>query len=152
MITPIALHDQDLVEQIWHLQHAAYRLEANQMGLRQIPDLPDTFESIRRSEDCYYGYFGVSGDLLGAISISVQGLDSVTITRLMVDPNYLRQGIGRKLLEYVLVTHSETKRFIVNAAPLNKPAVSLYSRYGFVPVHTYEAIAGIELKVYHLNT
>ncbi|MNL73731.1 Acetyltransferase (GNAT) family protein [compost metagenome] len=67
------------------------------------------------------------------------------ITRLMVQPEHLREGIGSELLRHVLKHHSRIKHFLVNASALNTPAISLYQKFGFAAVESYMADVGVEL-------
>ncbi|MNM67338.1 Mycothiol acetyltransferase [compost metagenome] len=151
MIKPLSLKDTDLVEQLWGLQHAAYRLEAKAVGLTETPPLPDTFDSIRTSSDHFIGELSEDGELLGAIAVRDESPGILEITRLMVHPNHLRQGIGGKLLEYVLANHSDKQGFTVTASTLNAPAVALYRKFGFRSVRQIGSAAGVELTLFRLD-
>ncbi|GGH38798.1 GNAT family N-acetyltransferase [Paenibacillus segetis] len=152
MIIPLSLHDHEVVEQVWSLQHTAYRLEALAVGLMEYPPLPDTFESLRNSTEQFYGYYAEEeGELLGAIATTSSIPSTLGITRLMVHPNYFRQGIGSALLNYVISEHSEMKTIAVTAGTLNVPAVSLYRQYGFIPCGAMMAAPGVELTRFQLT-
>lgn len=147
MITKLSLQDPDRVEEIWLLQHKAFRLEASALGLRQIPVLPETLESLAVSSETFFGEISQEDDLLGAIAVHVESTDSLMITRLMIQPAHLRQGIGSRLLEYVLAQHPGIKRFRVYAGRGNEPATALYQKYGFRPVDSCTVDLGIELTL-----
>lgn len=151
MIKRLTLNDTDIVEQLWSLQHSAYRLEAQAIGLTEMPPLPDTFDSIRTSSDVFIGELSEDGELLGAIAVRDEMPGSMEITRLMVHPNHLRQGIGAKLLQYVLTNHLDKQEFTVTASPQNAPAVALYRKFGFRPVRSVQSASGVELMIYRLN-
>ncbi|WP_019637535.1 GNAT family N-acetyltransferase [Paenibacillus fonticola] len=151
MIVPLSLQDPDTVEQVWGLQHAAYRLEAYAVGLKHLPPLPDTFETLRDSSESFYGYVTSDGDILGVIAVVVKTDGVIEITRLMVHPQHLRKGIGRAMLEYITQIHSEVGKFIVTAGTLNVPAVSLYQQFGFIPTETLTAMTEVKLTVFHLD-
>lgn len=152
MIIPLSLHDHEVVEQVWSLQHTAYRLEALAVGLTEYPPLPDTFESLRNITEQFYGYYAEdAGELLGAIATTSSIPSTLGITRLMVHPNYFRQGIGSALLNYVISEHSEMKTIEVTAGTLNVPAVSLYRQYGFIPCGVIMAAPGVELTRFQLT-
>ncbi|MBW4841632.1 MAG: GNAT family N-acetyltransferase [Paenibacillaceae bacterium] len=151
MIKPLSLRDADLVEQLWGLQHAAYRLEAKAVGLTETPPLPDTFDSIRTSSDLFIGALSEDGELLGAVAVRGDTDGMLEITRLMVHPDHLRQGIGTKLLKYILANHSDQQGFTVTASTLNAPAVALYSKFGFRPVKQVGSAAGVELTIFRLD-
>ncbi|WP_334076048.1 MULTISPECIES: GNAT family N-acetyltransferase [Paenibacillus] len=155
MIVRLSLHDPDMVEQLWSLQHAAYRLEAAAMGLKEAPPLPETYETIRNSADHFYGMLSTDGELLGAIVTAPVDLsaNSLEITRLMVHPDHLRKGIGASLLKYVIDNHPGIATFSVTAGTRNEPAVSLYRRFGFSLGESVKSIPGARLAVfrYHRN-
>ncbi|USB32597.1 GNAT family N-acetyltransferase [Paenibacillus sp. YPG26] len=145
MISNISLQDLDMVEQVWLLQHLAFRLEASAIGLTQIPHLPETFESLSQSEETFYGEITDDGDLLGAIAVAEDSPGRLMITRLMVQPDHLRKGIGSRLLRHVLEHHPHIRHFMVNAGIRNHPAMELYQKFGFDPVKSYMADLGVEL-------
>lgn len=151
MIARLPLGDADIVEQIWSLQHQAYRLEARAVGLAEAPPLPDTFDSIRSSGVVFYGVLSEDGELLGAVAVCSETPGVLNITRLMVHPERLRQGIGSSLVQYVLDNHPEAGRFTVAASTQNAAAVALYRRSGFVPAETVSSAAGVELTLFRME-
>ncbi|MGG6314448.1 GNAT family N-acetyltransferase [Paenibacillus macerans] len=151
MILSLQLEDSEIVEQIWSLQHTAYRLEAEAVGLTEYPPLPDTFDSIRSSGDEFYGEVSEDGDLRGAIGVRQELPGTLEITRLMVHPAWLRRGIGSSLLQHVLASNPNFGAFTVTASSLNAPAVALYRRYRFRPVKTVNSAAGVELTLFRLE-
>lgn len=150
VIKQLMLKDADIVEQLWSLQHSAYRLEAQAVGLKETPPLPDTFDSIRTSSEVFFGELTEDEELLGAIAIREELPATLEITRLMVHPDHLRQGIGAQLLQFVLDNHAEKQTFTVTASTLNDPAVALYRKYGFRPVQQVNSAAGVELTIFRL--
>ncbi|WP_055105206.1 GNAT family N-acetyltransferase [Paenibacillus ihumii] len=151
MIVPLSLRDPDIVEQIWSLQHAAYRLEAHAVGVRHLPPLPDTLETLANSSESFYGTVTPEGEVLGAVAVARKKEGEVEITRLMVHPQHLRQGIGRSLLRYVIEKYSDTSLLEVKAGTLNAPAVSLYEQQGFIAAGTIMAMSNVELTIYRLE-
>jgi len=146
------------VEQIWSLQHTAYRLEALAIGLASYPPLRDTFDSIRSSSEDFYGYMSDrpegdtgGGELMGVISISTESSGSLSITRLMVHPDHMRRGIGAALVSSILDRYDDIRHFTVTAGTLNAPAVALYCKFGFMPGETVRSTAGVDLTLFHLN-
>ena len=67
------------------------------------------------------------------------------IQSLVVDPEFFRRGIARKLIEFVL-QHYAVKQFTVETGKDNGPARKLYESFGFQLLKTYTADEGI-LKV-----
>ncbi|AZS17229.1 GNAT family N-acetyltransferase [Paenibacillus lutimineralis] len=158
MIRLLSLQDPDVVEQIWSLQHTAYRLEALAIGLASYPPLSDTFDSIRCSEEDFYGYLSdepghneEGGELLGVISIRAESSVHLSLTRLMVHPEHMREGIGTALVSYLLDHYDNIQHFSVTAGTLNAPAVSLYQKFGFMPGETVRSTAGVDLTLFHLH-
>ncbi|TYA10254.1 GNAT family N-acetyltransferase [Paenibacillus faecis] len=153
MIVRLSLQNPDTVEQLWSLQHAAYRLEAEAMGLRDVPPLPETFESIRNSDEDFYGVLSADGELLGAIVTAPAdtAANTLEITRLMIHPDHLRKGIGASLLKHVIDHHPEIRTFAVTAGTHNEPAVSLYRKFGFMPGESVKSIPGAGLTVFRFH-
>lgn len=129
----------------------AYRLEAEWIGFHEIPPLLDTVESIQRCNESFYGYISDDMELIGAIAVETEEEGTRTISRMMVHPDYFRQGIAGQLIEYVLELNRSISRFIVSTVLKNIPASNLYQKYGFQPVYTEEVAPGVELTTFHLN-
>ncbi|MBP2002487.1 ribosomal protein S18 acetylase RimI-like enzyme [Paenibacillus shirakamiensis] len=145
MIRRLELSDPDMVEQIWHLQHAAYRLEAAAIGLRHTPELPDTFESIAASTDLFFGWITDENEVRAAITIGQDDPKVIAIHRLMIHPEHLRQGFGKAMVRYIIQAYPNANCFVVYAGVRNAPAIRLYESLGFVAKETYKAALGIEL-------
>ncbi|GIP24378.1 GNAT family N-acetyltransferase [Paenibacillus sp. J22TS3] len=125
----------------------AFRLEASMLGLHHTPVLPETFDSLSASSEAFYGEISEDGDLLGAIAVTEEQPGNMMITRLMVEPSHLRQGIGSRLLEHVLIHNPHVQRFSVYAGTLNTPAVELYRKFGFIPAGARTVDYGVELTL-----
>lgn len=88
------------------LQQRAYQVEADLIGVSDFPPLQQT-----------------PAQLVGALTIEQE-----TITRLVVAPDYFRQGIAKHLLRHALVKH---RLHFVSTAAANLPAIALYQQFGF---------------------
>lgn len=171
MIVPLSLKNAEIVEQLWELQHIAYRLEAIALGLQEYPPLADTFDSIRSSSQSYYGVMDHTNDLRGAIAVSfsphhshtkssynpahnnmsdVDVPKAIKINRLMVHNDYLRQGIGRSLVQYIVDAYPEMDIEVI-AGTRNEPAISLYESFGFEQRESYVVQSSIRLIRYVLE-
>lgn len=139
------LQDEIIIAELWSLQHKAYRLEAERIGFHEIPPLMETREMLSRSQEIFYGCFDEENELLGAVAVEEETPRALTITRMMVEPGHFRKGIAGRLLEYVFEHYSTMEQFVVSTGKLNDPAVSLYTKYGFVPVGVEEVVPGVEL-------
>lgn len=143
-IETIHITDREAAEEVWALQHAAYRAEAALIGVADLPPLRDTVDSLRASEETFYGMRGPDGELAGVISIEPREGEGYTVCRVMVHPNWFRRGIGSRLLNHVLALHPEAA-WTVTAADRNEPALALYGKAGFVPRESFEPSPGITL-------
>lgn len=149
MVTLCSLKDDDIVGQIWRLQHVAYRLEAERIGFAEIPPLMDTFDTLKSCGESFYGWMQ-DGELLGALAVKAESPDSLTLTRMMVHPGHFRKGIADSLMKHVLNEYRNISLFIVSTGTLNAPATALYQKHGFRPVSAAEVAPGVELTTYHL--
>ncbi|CAM3030165.1 GNAT family N-acetyltransferase [Paenibacillus sediminis] len=152
MIIQLSLNDDDTVHQIWRLQHIAYRLEAELIGFKQIPPLLDTFDSIKQCGEQFFGCLSEDGELMGAIAVEQEEPNTLTISRMMVHPDFFQKGIASSLLRYVFDTFSGVDRFIVSTGTRNIPAVNLYSKHGFIPVRRNEVAPGVELTTFYRDS
>jgi len=139
------LEDELTINELWTLQHKAYRLEAQLIGFRDIPPLLETRDMLRRSLETFYGCLGEDGEIMGAVAILEESPGKLTITRMMVDPDHFRKGVASSLLNDVFERFANMEQFIVSTGKLNTPAVSLYIKHGFISVGTEEVAPGVEL-------
>lgn len=148
-IIKLNLQDDSTVDELWSIQHKAYRLEAELIGFREIPPLMETRDMLRHSCEDFYGCFDDNGDLMGAVATEEESPGKLTITRMMVSPDFFRKGVAGNLLEYVFKLYDRMEQFIVSTGKLNVPAVSLYTKYGFVAIGSEEVAPGVELIEFH---
>lgn len=148
-IIKLNLQEDSTVDELWSIQHKAYRLEAELIGFREIPPLMETRDMLRRSGEDFYGCFDDNGDLMGAVATEEESPGKLTFTRMMVSPDFFRKGVAGNLLEYVFKLYDRMEQFIVSTGKLNVPAVSLYIKYGFVAIGSEEVAPGVELIEFH---
>ena len=144
MFEVIQMKNVEAAEEVWALQHAAYRVEAAIIGVTDLPPLHETVESLRHSNETFYGFRSPEGELAGALSFAREQDGRYFIGRLMVHPEYFRQGIGFRLLSYLLAAFP-TVHWTVTAEARNSPALALYEKVGFVRISSYEPAPGITL-------
>ncbi|KUP20688.1 GNAT family N-acetyltransferase [Paenibacillus sp. DMB5] len=144
-IIRLDLQDDYTLSELWSLQHKAYRLEAEMIGFHEIPPLMETREMLAAVKEAFYGCFDESGELLGAVAVLEETPGNLTVTRMMVNPEHFRQGIAGSLLEFIFGLYSGIEQFIVSTGKLNHPAVTLYTKHGFVPANVEEVAPGVEL-------
>jgi ribosomal protein S18 acetylase RimI-like enzyme len=140
-VIPLDLDDTTTVLRILQLQQCAYQTEARLAGFREPPLLPDGIPSIRQSGEAFFGLFTGSPEsdaqLIGAISAADRGR-STELCRLMVHPDFMRQGIASALLEHLLAAYPQSPLFTVTVNARNAPAIALYEKFGFIPVNRKE--------------
>ncbi|KOP30201.1 hypothetical protein ADM98_15325 [Exiguobacterium sp. BMC-KP] len=107
------------------LQRLAYQVEARLLETTNFPPLSETIDDIEAEQPKGFVYL-LHDNVVGAITY-----DDRTITRLVVDPAYFRQGIAQSLLQYLL-QHDHVKHVLTGAR--NLPAITLYARFGFTEV------------------
>lgn len=109
-------------QDLFQLQRQAYQIEASLIGATDFPPLRQTFDEFTREAPTGY-VFGTKTDLLGCLTYSGD-----TITRLVVSPDFFRQGIAKQLVAHAL---QETDLRFVSTAKANVPAVELYHQFDF---------------------
>ncbi len=144
MLEIIRMKDADAAEEVWALQHAAYRVEAALIGVADLPPLHDTVESLRQSRETFCGIRGPAGDLMGVIAYEQEQEGRFVICRVMVHPDYFRQGVGFRLLSHLLDTYPST-HWSVTAEARNLPALALYEKAGFTRQGAFQPAPGITL-------
>lgn len=142
-IRSLDLTDTATVREILSVQNAAYRNEARLIGFSKIPALKDTEQTIRVSEESFYGY-RIGNRLAGVVSTRSEG-DTVEICRLVTRPGYLRRGVAGHLLDYIEQGLPTGQRMRVSTAAANAPALSLYTKRGFSQISRHFAKEGVEL-------
>jgi ribosomal protein S18 acetylase RimI-like enzyme len=125
------------------LQRAAYRIEAQLIGVPTLPALHERPSALRASGELALGA-EAGGRLVGAITWKRSG-DTVDIHRLVVDPATFRQGIASALLARLAEEEPDARRTIVDAATRNHPAVALYQARGFRRVSERTVAGGVRI-------
>ncbi|CAM3378920.1 GNAT family N-acetyltransferase [Marinicrinis lubricantis] len=144
-IKQVQLTDQDQLEQLWYLQHIAYRLEAALIGFDQIPPLLENMDDLSKCKEIVYGIFAEE-ELIAALSYTIDN-NELDIARVVVHPDWHRKGMARRLLQHVFALYPE-HLFSVWAAEKNTPACELYRSVGFVPRMKQEVAPGVWLQCY----
>lgn len=117
------------IQDILAIQSEAYSKEAEIINYKKIPNLFDTEEKIKGSEETFLGYYR-NESLLGFLSYKINS-KTLDIHRLAINPPFFRQGIADKLLRHLEKTEKDIKRIIVRTGKGNYPAINFYSKKGF---------------------
>ena len=91
------------------------------------------------SNNAFFAYH-LDKKMLGAIEID--NATSTHIQSLVVHPNIFRQGIGKKLISFVL-DHYTSKLFTVETGIANYPAIKLYRQFNFQETKQWDTDHGI---------
>jgi len=143
-IRRLDLTDLEAAEEIWALQHAAYRQEAALIGAAELPPLRETVVSLQCSEEAFYGFYSADDELTGVVSVK-DADGRMTICRMMVDPAYFRQGIASALLQYLTDDAFPGRTWMVNAEVRNVPAIRLYEQSGFERTEVWHPSPGLTM-------
>ncbi len=108
------------------VQKAAYLQESLLIDYPDLPPLHETLSDIQDSSETFIVH-QVDEKIGGVLSYSVED-KTLTITRLVVHPDFSRRGIGQALLGEVL-RHPTVKHFVVRTAEKNFPAIKLYEKH-----------------------
>lgn len=142
IIEELRLDNPEHLQQILSLQQKAYRVEAELIGCSDLPPLKDTKLSLQTCGETFYGVID-QDKLVGFISYKYK--DSIVgIHRLAVNPDYFRQGIASRLLQFVLA-FPEVYGWVVQTGKANTPAVRCYLKHGFCLQSEETTHEGIEI-------
>ncbi len=140
MIKQLYNKDPELSKQIRIVFQASYAVEAKLLNAIDFPPLKRNLESYIKSDNDFYGYLDKE-ELAAVIEINTN--KKVThIQSLVVHPTFFRQGIARKLMDFVL-NHYTTKTFMVETGVENEPASLLYKKMDFHEVKQWDTPFGI---------
>ncbi|MGB7337592.1 MAG: GNAT family N-acetyltransferase [Phototrophicaceae bacterium] len=134
-----------LVQRALTIQKLAYRIEADLIGFDGIPQLHQTIQDLRTSEETFIGYF-VDEVLAGMLSYSIDE-HILDIGRLVIHPDYFRRGIARQLVDYALAI-PDIKCWEVATGASNHPARRLYEGLGFDLIEEISLSVGVTIARY----
>lgn len=130
VVEPIQLRTLEDAVTLLELQLEAYKSEAKLLEITDFPPLRQKAQELLHSGESHYGA-KFSGQLVGAISYErSEEPKTISISSLVVRPQYYRQGIARTMLNefFALVP---ALNYVVQTANLNMPAINLYRSLGF---------------------
>lgn len=130
MIIKLDISNIDTISKILDIQKKSYKVEADIIGFYDIPTLKDTINTIKESNEIFYGYY-IDNELSGIISYKILS-QTLDIHRLAINPKFFRKGIANKLISFIQEYNSDINKIIVSTGKDNKPAIELYIKNGFV--------------------
>ena len=135
MFKKLDLSDDAVANDVYCIQKAAYKIEAELLGTDEIPPLQESFESLQEVDELFLGFYQ-GKKLVGVVSYKIEAA-VLDIYRLFIEPSSIRQGIGRRLLDYVVQKNRGCEAVIVSTGEKNVPAVLFYESYGFETQSVY---------------
>ena len=141
MIKKLNNSNEEVANQIFVIFQSSYKIEAQLIGTLNFPPLLRNVKDIENSKTLFYGY-SENECLAAIIEITIED-NHLEIESLTVEPKYFRKGIAGKLISYVLDSFEFTKA-TVETAVVNKPAIILYKKHGFVEFKRWTPSHGIE--------
>ena len=128
MIIRINNKENKIAEEIRAIFQMSYTVEAEILKAVDFPPLQRTVSQFLNSNSKFYAYY-LMKNIAGVIEIeNDEGLTH--IQSLVVYPKYFRNGIGSKLVQFILNTY-KSKVFTVETGIDNHPAIKLYKSFGF---------------------
>ncbi len=149
MIQKLQHKDIAISEKIRSVFQASYAVEAILLNAVDFPPLKRKLDAFIECDNLFWGFI-LNDELAGVIEID-KNSTGVHIQSLVVNPNFFRQGIGRKLTEFILNSF-DTKLFTVETGVKNEPATKLYKKLGFVEVNQWNTDHGIRKIGFELKT
>jgi len=147
MIEKLQNTDIEISKKIRSVFQSSYKIEAELLNAVDFPPLKRTLENFVNSSTAFFGYIKTK-ELAGVIEINHTN-NFTSINSLVVDPNFFRQGVARKLMEFVFNTF-DSNLFLVETGLENGPAIALYEKFGFKEVKQWDTNHGVrKIKMEH---
>lgn len=140
MINRLKNKDIDVANKIRAVYQESYAIEAKLLNATDFPPLKRSLESYINTNNAFFGYLK-NQEVIGIIEID-QDNNITHIQSLVVLPKFFRQGIAKKLIEFIFISF-DSKLFTVATGVENKPATELYKKIGFKEVKQWNTDHGI---------
>jgi ribosomal protein S18 acetylase RimI-like enzyme len=118
-------------EMILALQKLAYQSEAHRYNDFTLPPLMQTFDEILadfRKQVVLKAV--ISGEIIGSVRAYVEN-GTCYIGRLIVNPEFQKQGIGKRLMHGIESQFNDAKRYELFTGHKSEEALSLYKKLGY---------------------
>ncbi len=140
MIIKINNKENKIAEEIRAIFQVSYTVEAKMLKAVDFPPLQRTVSQFLKSDSEFYAYY-LTKNISGVIEIE-NDEDLTHIQSLVVYPKYFRNGIGSKLVQFILDTY-KAKIFTVETGIDNHPAIKLYKSFGFQEQKQWDTNHGV---------
>ena len=148
MIERLKNNDIEISKKIRSVFQLSYKVEAKLLNATNFPPLQRSLENFVNSNTAFFGYLK-NQELTGVIEIEHNN-NFTCINSLVVVPDFFRQGIARKLMEYVFNTF-DSNLFVVETGLENGPATELYNKFDFKEVKQWNTDHGIRKIKFELR-
>ena len=128
MIIKINNKRNRIAKEIRDIFQVSYTVEAEMLKAIDFPPLKRTISQFLNSNSEFYAYY-LTQNIAGVIEVK-NNQDLTHIQSLVVYPKYFRNGIGSKLVQFILDTY-KSKIFTVETGLGNHPAIKLYKSFDF---------------------
>ncbi|MFT5819969.1 MAG: ribosomal protein S18 acetylase RimI-like enzyme [Crocinitomix sp.] len=126
----------------------SYAIEAKLLNAVDFPPLKRKIEGYTNSENTFFGFL-VDDQIAGVIEIATKDT-AIHIQSLVVDPQFFRRGIAKKLIGHILQDY-DAKIITVETGAANEPASRLYEKSGFVEIRQYDTDHGIRKVCFEMR-
>jgi N-acetylglutamate synthase-like GNAT family acetyltransferase len=128
----------DDAQSILEVQKLAFRSEAELLDNYKIPPLMQTIESIIEDFGTYdFFKITIKNKILGALKVKVLEGNILWIGRLIVHPDYQKQGLGRTLMKFIERKYNTVKGFELFTAQKSKRNIRFYQSLGYAIVDQF---------------
>jgi GNAT superfamily N-acetyltransferase len=123
---------------ILEVQKLAFRSEAELLNNFKIPPLLQTIESITEDFNTYEFFkITISNSVLGALKVKVLANNVLWIGRLIVHPDYQKQGLGRALMKYIEKKYDHVAGYELFTAQKSKRNIRFYQSLHYTIVDQF---------------
>ena len=141
LVRPSCLDDLPAMAAVF--RRAVLTNEGDRDLLSEHPELKDIEPP---AEDDVVLVAEVTGRLVGFATARALGDNAYTVTDLFVDPDHMRSGVGRALIDAVVAAATRSRRTWIEVEA-NRRAVAFYRRVGFVAVQEVQLEFGTALRM-----
>ena len=144
-MTTIHYAELDDLPDILALQKLAYQAEARLYNDWSLPPLTQSLELLREDFETGILLKATFGDrIVGSVRAkTVEGIGF--IGRLIVHPDFQRQGIGSKLLQHIEASLTEVSKYELFTGTKSEGNIQLYQRHGYTIHHTQNISPALSL-------
>lgn len=148
MIEKLRNSDLKIAKKMHSVFQVSYKIEAELLNAIDFPPLKRIVGDYMKSDSDFFGYLK-NGELAGIVEI-IHNNSYTHIKSLVVNPTFFRQGIARKLIEFILNTF-DSNLFVVETGLENEPASKLYKKFGFIEVKQWDTDHGVRKIKFELK-